>query len=125
MVRRNAYKIHNINEIEDEVEISLDTFSRTIDDRYVRRFLNRSTNVEDIVTLIETLIESDYGKVGVAIDDWEDLMLLVTVSSDWIVRCEQDKYHVDIKVQLLLKDGELGRDCEHVELYRVIIVPRS
>jgi hypothetical protein len=122
--RKNAYKVCNINEIEDEVEISLDNFSQTINDRYIARFLNRSDNVETIAELITTLIESDYDTVGVAIEDWEDLMLLVTVSSEWIVRCEQEKYHVDTKVQFLLRDEELGESYEHIGLYRVIIVPK-
>lgn len=125
MSRKNAYKVCNINEIEDEVEISLDTFSQTINDRYIARFLNRSDNVETIAELITTLIESDYGTLGVAIEDWEDLILLVTVSSEWIVRCEQEKYHVDTKVQFLLRDEELGESYEHIGLYRVIIVPKS
>lgn len=124
MSRKNAYKVCNINEIEDEVEISLDNFSQTINDRYIARFLNRSDNVETIAELITTLIESDYDTVGVAIEDWEDLMLLVTVSSEWIVRCEQEKYHVDTKVQFLLRDEELGESYEHIGLYRVIIVPK-
>lgn len=124
MSRKNAYKVCNINEIEDEVEISLDNFSQTINDRYIARFLNRSDNVETIAELITTLIESDYDTVGVAIEDWEDLMLLVTVSSEWIVRCEQEKYHVDTKVQFLLRDEELGESYEHIGLHRVIIVPK-
>lgn len=122
MGRRNAYKIYNINTIEDEVGISLYTFSRTIPDRYITRFLDKSSTLETITTLIETLIESDYDEFKVVIDDWEDLVFDIVASTDWIVRCVDDVYHVDAKVQFLLEDEKYGKNYEHSELYRVNIV---
>lgn len=121
MGRRNAYKIYNINDIQKEVEISLYTFSRTIPDRYITRFLDKSSTLETITTLIETLIESDYDELKVVIDDWEDLVFDVIASTDWIVRCVDDVYHVDTKIQFLLKDEKYGTNYEHSELHRVNI----
>lgn len=122
MGRRNAYKIYNINDVENEVVFSLNGFSQLINDRYITRFLEESSTVEDITALIEDLIEGDWDERKIVINDYEDLVLEVIASSDWIVRCEQDKYHVDTKVQFLLRDEELGSYYEYVGLYRVIIV---
>lgn len=119
---RKAYKIYNINEIEDEVEISLYAFSRTIPDRYINRFLDKSSTLETITTLVETLIESDYDELKVVINDWEDLVFEIVASTDWIVRCVNGVCHVDTKVQFLLKDEKYGRKYEHSELYRVNII---
>ena len=124
MSRRNAYEIYNINYVEDEVRISLDTFSRTIDDRYVSRFLNESDVIEETTALVETLIEGDYYEWKLVISDYDDLILEVIASTDWIIRCVDKMYHVDVKVQFLSKDEEFGKNHEHGELYRVNIVPK-
>lgn len=121
MGRRNAYKIYNINDIEKEVEISLYDFSQIISDRYITRFLKESSTIEDIVTLIEDMIECDWNERRVEINDYNDLVLKVIASTDWIVRYEGEIYHVDIKVQFLLRDEELDDNYEHTALHRVNI----
>lgn len=127
MGRMKAYKIYNINEIEHEVEISLYAFSRAIPDRYITRFLEESSTKEDVATLIEELIEGDYDKRKVVINDYDDLILEVIASTDWVVKDGYDRsvYLVGVKIEFLLEDDESTRYYNHIDFYNVEVRLKS
>ena len=119
---RKAYKINNINEISEYIEISVCTFSYTISDRYVKRFLVSTNMEETLLELVETLIESDYDKLETTIAEWEDLILDVKVSTDWNIQSNNDELFVRVKVELLLKDETDLINYDYTDTYRATIV---
>lgn len=122
---RKAYKINNINEISEYIEISVCTFSYTISDRYVKRFLVSTNMEETLLELVETLIESDYDKLETTIAEWEDLILDVKVSTDWNIQSNNDESFVRVKVELLLKDETDLINYDYTDTYRATIVVKG
>lgn len=126
---KKAYKIYDIDEIVECATTSLHTFSRTINDIYLNRLLKSSNISETLVTLIETLIESECDELRDVILDCSnlvrDILLEIEVSTNWDVRYGQKKHFVGVKVQLSLKDNYVGEEYYHLDNWRVNVVAKD